>query len=60
MKIIIRKEIKEKPTEKEIYCMKKWGQKIENKCLDCGKSIYYFNQCEKCNEKMITTAKLYY
>jgi len=57
-KIIIRKDIKEKPTKKEIDCIKKWGQDLDNKCLDCGKPLYYFNQCDNCYKKMIDIAKI--
>lgn len=57
-KIIIRKEIREEPTKKEIDAMKQYGQNIENKCVDCGKPLYYFNQCDNCYQKMIDIAKI--
>ena len=57
-KIIIRKDIRELPTQKEKDCIKQYGQKIDNKCLDCGKPLYYFNQCDDCYSKMITQAKI--
>ena len=55
--MIIRKEIKEKPTEQEKKLMKQYGQDINNKCLDCGKPLYYFNQCNDCYNKMIAQSK---
>ena len=57
MKYQIRKEIEQLPTKKEIDCMKQYGQKLDNKCLDCGKPLYYFNQCDNCYAKMIAGAK---
>lgn len=57
-KLIIRKDIKEPPTAKEIECIKSYGQNINNKCLDCGKPLYYFNQCDNCYSKMIDIAKI--
>jgi len=54
----IRKDIKNKPTEKEIKLMKQYGQDINNKCLDCNKPLYYFNQCDDCYKKMIDKAKI--
>ena len=57
MKITIRKDIKEKPTQKEIDCIKQYGQNINNKCLECNKPLYYFNQCDNCYSKMIAGAK---
>lgn len=59
-KIVIRKDIKLPPTESEIQAMKQWGQDIEQKCLDCGKPTYYFNQCDDCNQNMIAQAKVMY
>ena len=56
----IRKEIKDKPTSQEKELMEKYGQDINNKCLECGKPLYYFNQCDDCNRKMINCAKLMY
>jgi hypothetical protein len=53
----IRKEIKEPPTPREIALINQYGQKIDNKCLDCGKPLYYFNQCDDCYDKMIAEAK---
>ena len=60
MKILFRKEIKDKPTSQEKELMEKYGQDINNKCLECGKPLYYFNQCDDCNRKMINCAKLMY
>lgn len=54
----IRKEIPNKPTPQEVKLMEKYGQDINNKCLDCGKPLYYFNQCNECYKKMIAYAKL--
>jgi hypothetical protein len=59
-KIIIRKDIKEQPTAQEIKLMKQYGQDPQNKCLDCGQPLYYFNQCDRCYEKMIAHAKSMY
>ena len=36
------------------------GVKKINICLECGKPLYYFNQCDDCNRKMINCAKLMY
>lgn len=58
MKLKIRKDIREKPTEKETQAIKQYGQKMDNKCLDCGKPLYYFNQCDNCYDKMIAQAKI--
>ncbi len=57
-KIIIRKEIKEKPTQNEINAIKQYGQDVNNYCLDCRKPLYYFNQCNDCYDKMILRAKV--
>lgn len=54
----IRKEIQTKPTEQEIQLMEQYGQDINNKCLDCGNPLYYFNQCDSCYTKMIAQAKI--
>jgi hypothetical protein len=54
----IRKEISNKPTEQETKLIKQYGQDINNKCLDCGKPLYYFNQCDDCYQKMINRAKI--
>ena len=54
----IRKDIPNKPTQQEIELIKKYGQNIDNKCLGCGKPLYYFNQCDECYKKMIANAKL--
>lgn len=54
----IRKEIKEPPTEQEKKLMQQYGQDVNNKCVDCGKPLYYFNQCNDCYDKMIAQAKL--
>lgn len=59
-KVIIRKDIPQEPTEKEIACILQYGQDINNKCLDCGKPLYYFNQCNNCYDKMIGQAKAMY
>ena len=59
-KVIIRDDIKQAPTEHETNCIKQYGQDIKNKCLDCGTPTYYFNQCGRCNEKMIISAKIMY
>lgn len=56
----IRKDIKREPTELEKKCIKQYGQKLDQKCLDCGTPTYYFNQCERCNEQMIAFAKIQY
>ena len=56
-KIILREEITTNPTKKEIELMEQYGQDINNKCLDCGKPLYYFNQCDDCYSKMIAEAK---
>ena len=55
--VIIRPEIKELPTKQEKELMIQYGQDIENKCLDCGEPLYYFNQCDSCYTKMIAEAK---
>lgn len=59
-KVIIRNDIKEPPTELEKKCILQYGQDVNNKCLDCKKPVYYFNQCDKCNHSMITSAKIMY
>lgn len=56
----LRKDIAHLPTDLEIECMLTYGQDINNKCLDCGKPLYYFNQCDNCNLKMIGQAKAMY
>ena len=56
MKIKRRKDIPQPPTEKE----KQYIKDIENKCLDCGKSLYCFNQCDDCYANMIAVAKAQY
>ena len=53
----IRKEIKQPPTEQEKQLIKQYGQKLDNKCLDCGEPLYYFNQCNNCYDKMIGQAR---
>lgn len=53
----IRKEIKTPPTEQEKELIKRNGQNIDNKCLDCGTPLYYFNQCDDCYSKMIGQAR---
>ncbi len=58
MKVKIRKDIKEKPTEHEKTCILSFGQDMKNKCLDCGIPLYYFNQCDDCYSKMINIAKV--
>ncbi len=55
-----RNDIEREATEQEKKCIKDYGQDMQQKCLDCGKPTYYFNQCEKCNEDMITRAKIMY
>ena len=44
--------------ENENKALKQYPQKRGNKCLDCGIATRYFNQCMKCNEKMIAQAKI--
>ena len=56
----IRKDIEYEPTEQEKQLMKQYGQDINNKCLECGKPLYYFNQCDDCYSKMIACAKSMY
>lgn len=53
----LRKDIAYLPTDLEIECMLNYGQDIDNKCVDCGKPLYYFNQCDDCYKIMIGQAK---
>lgn len=59
-KLILRKDIPELPIEREVDAILQYGQDVNNKCIDCQTPTYYFNQCNKCNEKMITSAKIMY
>lgn len=56
--VVIREDIKEAPTKQEKELILQYGQKLDNKCLDCSKPLYYFNQCDSCYSKMIACAKL--
>lgn len=56
-KVIKREDIKREPTKDEVNAIKQFGQDINNKCLDCGKPLYYFNQCDDCRDDMISGAK---
>ena len=56
--LTIRKDIKQPPNKKEKDAIKQYGQDLTNKCLDCGKPLYYFNQCDDCYAKMIAIAKI--
>jgi hypothetical protein len=56
--MIIRKDIVQFPTEQEKRLIKQYGQDLNNKCLDCGRPLYYFNQCDNCYNKMIAQAKI--
>jgi methionine synthase II (cobalamin-independent) len=50
----------EKWKELEDRALKQYPKSKGNVCLDCGIKTRYFNQCERCYEKMIAIAKAMY